>query len=301
MLLSTLVVNAGASFDDGGDAEGNAPPYLAVRVTRLPSSVLTAFLQPAEMTASEQQLSVGLQRFRFENASIDLGIDYQYTRFEYAGAGTRNRDLHRLQVPIRFNWRPGPWRYRGYLAPGVSTSSNVFKDFLNRGSQEDLHLSGRFEAQRGRISSHWFVGAAFDQSFGRSRLYPVVGAEFPVTDRLHLRIAFPDPGASFAATGRQSIIARLFPAGHSWHVVADDFNSDFEYRAQALRSQLTWSILLTNAFAIDISGGYEFRRHHRFTDDRGERIRTDINDQWLFAIGFRFGSSPLPYANGSGF
>jgi hypothetical protein len=296
ILATTMTLSPTVSW-----ADTEQPPYLALSITRIPTSTLTAFGPPADASDSERQVTIGLSRFRHARSTFDLVLDYQYTRYEYDGVASRNRDLHRLQVPLVFQSETAAWRYHGYLALGISTSSNVFKDFLNRGGREDLHLSGRIEARRHHDRDRWILGASFDRNFGRARFYPVIGRHISSIDNLDLRIAYPDPYAQFMFSERHSVTARLFPAGHEWHVVSDDFSSDFQYRVKALRTQLTWSINVTGHLTLDVTGGIETGRRHSFVDDQGSAFDSDLDDEWLFAVGIRIGPSPLPFPNGSGY
>ena len=92
---------------------------------------------------------------------------------------------------------------------------------------------------------------------------------------------------------------RLYPAGHQWHVMTDDFSAEFDYRVEGIRAQLGWSIKVWKRIALDLSGGYEFARKHYLTDDLGARIESGVDDQWLLLFGVRAGPAPLPYTHGA--
>jgi hypothetical protein len=297
-----IVLTTSSAFPAmSGNCDVGKPPYFAALFGDLPSSSLDDTGGSESVSASERQGLLGLYRFGNSEVCVDLALDYQYTHFEYEGLQSRDRDLHRLQLPLSFATTAGDWRIRGVIAPGISTSSNVFKDFLNRGSSDDLLLAGRVEFLTGAGNRQYLLGLAHDRSFGRPGFYPIAGVMFEPGDRLRLRLAYPDPGLAYRLGERQQITARVFPAGHQWHVVADDFATDFDYRVEALRSQLTWSIPIGKRLAIDLSGGYESGRRHVLTDDLGNRIDTTVADEWLVAIGFRIGPAPHIYTNGTTF
>ena len=193
----------------------------------------------------------------------------------------------------------GGWTMDANVAPGISTSSNVLKEFFDAISSDDLFATVRLEGRRGSSSRRWVLGLAYDRAFGRPRFYPVAGVELSPADSFDLRLAFPDPGFEYRFSGKQTISGRLFPAGHQWHVMTDDFSSEFDYRVEGFRAQLGWSIRLWKAITLDVSGGYEFARKHYLTDDLGVRIESDVEDQWLFLLGLRAGAAPLPYTHGS--
>ena len=278
--------------------EGRAP-FLALSITRQPSADFSSSPAPASVSAKETQVFAGFHRFEAGDGTLDVGLDYQYTRYVYDGIDGRNRDLHRFQFPLRYQGTTSGWSIDANIAPGISTSSNVLKEFFDEVSGGDLFATARLEGHRESGSHNWVAGLAYDRTFGRPLVYPIAGIELSPTDELDIRLAFPDPGFRYRWSDRQSLSGRLFPAGHQWHVMTDDFSAEFDYRVEGFRAQLGWSIRLWKAITLDISGGYEFGRKHYLTDDFGVRIESPVDDQWLFLFGLRTGSAPLPYTHGS--
>ena len=279
-------------------AEEGRPPFLALSVTRQPSADFSGAPAGASVSTKENQVFAGFRRFDAGEGTLDLGLDYQYTRYVYEGIDGRNRDLHRFQFPLTYRNTHAGWEIGGSVAPGISTSSNVLKEFFDAISRDDLFATARFEARRGGTSRNWVLGVAYDRRFGKPRAYPIAGIEFSPGDALDLRLAFPDSAFQYRWSDRQSVSGRLFPAGHQWHVMTDDFGAEFDYRVEGFRAQLGWSIRVWKAISLDISGGYEFARRHYLTDDRGVRIESAVEDQWLLLFGLRAGPAPLPYTHG---
>jgi len=253
----------------------------------------------AELAVEETRISAAFGRLSLESLTLHFGVDYEYTHYEYVGIESRNRDLHRLQLPIHFDSDLGDWQLEGYIAPGVSTSSNVMKDLFSQASGDDLIVTGRVRLQQTRAGKTWCAGIAHDRRFGKSLGYPVVGLEFDPKTNVHVRLAFPDPSVAINISARQSIHAGIYPAGHQWHVVSDDFSSDFNYRVEAWRGQLTWRLPLWRMLGLDISAGYEFGREHHLSNDAGMRLRIDIRDQWFIAAGFHMGAARIPKTHGA--
>ncbi len=274
-------------------------PAVAAAHARMSS---TDFALPApggEVEAAEWRLAACLVAFGTIDNGIELGLDYQYTRYEYTGVAGRNRDLHRLAVPVGFVSTRDGWRLAGHLAPAIATSSNVFKDIGGRAGGRDFRLDARIETEFGRApAGRWLIGAVFDTAFGESRLYPVVGLAGEPGPRSRLRLAWPDPAFEFAPTPRHALSARLAPAGQRWHVVSDELGADFDYEVRGLRLELAWSYRLYANLTVDLLAGFETDREHRLTDDAGNRIRAEAGDQWLVGLGFRLGPAPLPSAHG---
>ncbi len=297
-MISCVAIGPSAAIAHHDGAQDDAGRFLALLFARAPAADFRNTGSTADLTVKENQVHGGLFRSSLGETTLKGGVDYQYTRYEYEGIAGRNRDLHRLQIPLHFSRASALWRLDGYVAPGVSTSSNVLKDLFNRGSRDDLYVSARFEGQRKAQARTWIVGLAHDRLFGEPTLYPVFGVEFSPRPALDVRIAFPDPAIRYRVSDRMTLLGRLFPAGHEWHVVSDDFASEFDYRVEAYRAQTSLNIRAWKALSVDFALGYEFGREHHFTDDAGTRIESRVDDQWSVALGFRVGPAVLPYAHG---
>jgi hypothetical protein len=275
------------------------PPFLALSIARQPSADFAGAPSAASVRTKENQVYAGLYRFEAGNGTLDFGLDYQYTRYVYDGIDGRNRDLHRFEFPLRYRGALSGWRINGSIAPGLSTSSNVLKEFFDRISRDDLLVTARVEGRREWRSGNWVIGAAYNRAFGKPLLYPIAGIEFSPNEALDVRLAFPDSSFEYRISAGRSLSGRLFPAGHQWHVMTDDFDAEFDYRVEGIRAQVGCSIRLWKQVTLDFGGGYEFARKHFLTDDRGVRIESEVDDQWLFLFGVRAGAAPLPYTHGS--
>lgn len=273
-------------------------PFVAANVAVIPESGFEFPEDRSEFRSKEYRLVAGLFAFDAGDLGLDLGADYQYTRYEYAGIDGRNRDLHRLQLPIGFGYQMGKWQFDGFIAPGVSTSSNIMKDLGDKGSGDDLIVTASLEGTL-PAAPHlsWLAGLAYDRAFGEPAPYPVFGLVYQPQDSVRFRLVFPDPEFDYSPTPRQHWSLRLMPAGHEWHVFSEELNDEFDYAVEAWRAQTTWSLIFTNRIRVDLSAGYEFNRSHTFVDDLGRPIDADAEDQFFAAIGLRFGDAPIPYTN----
>ena len=239
-------------------------------------------------------LSGGGSGYRF-----DLGMDYVYTRHEYDGVAGRDRDLHRLQFPLALRRQGRGWRVDALLAPGVATSSNVFKDLGSRGTEADFLLTGRVELRLGRgPRSAWLLGVSHDRSLGETRTLPVAGLEYRPSVALGLWLAWPDPALEMALSPRQSLVLDAFPAGQRWHVVSDELGEAFDYRLEGWRVRATWSYRLAGGVVLDLGLAREFGREHGFTDDTGRRIDAGADAGYRVMLGIRIGAAPLPRGRG---
>ena len=284
-----------------GADESGQPPYVVARYTGLPTAAVEDLGPATELAGKEHRLSFGIYQWASEENWLAVGIDYEYTHFDYSNINSRDRDLHRLQFPITFASTFDQWQVRGFVAPGVSTSSNIFKDFLNRGSADDALLTARAILSPQQPGSHWFAGVAYDRSFGEPRLYPVAGIEWMPAPELSLRLAFPDSAFRWQASQRQSLQGRISPAGHQWRVVSDDFTREFDYSVESWRAELNWNISLWRHVSLDLAAGYDMARKHEFAGGQGNSLRSGIDDTVYLAVGFRVGDAPLPFPRASSF
>jgi hypothetical protein len=299
-VLTTALHGCASTGPDADSAVHEArPPFLALSITRQPSADFSATAAAASVRMKENQVYAGLYTRAAGNGTLDVELDYQYTRYVYDGIDGRNRDLHRFQFPLRYRGPLGGWAIDANVAPGISTSSNVLKEFFEAISSDDLFATARVEGRHGSSTRSWVAGIAYDRAFGKPRVYPIAGIELSPSDSFDLRLAFPDSGFEYRFSDKQAVSGRLFPAGHQWHVMTDDFSSEFDYRVEGIRVQIGWSIRAWKAVTLDIAGGYEFARKHYLTDDLGLRIESDVEDQWLLVFGLRAGAAPLPYTHGS--
>ena len=272
--------------------------YFSANASRIDNADFQGLAPGADVRTKDNQVAAAFARISRGETTIDFGFDYQYTRYQYNNVDSRNRDLHRVQLPIWISAPRGRWQLHSHIAPGIFTSSNVLGDFFNRGGSDDLYVSARIEATQRDTARPWVLGIAHDRAFGKSMTYPVVGLKLSPSNSVDIRLAWPDPAIDVVLSARQALSLRVFPAGNKWHVRTDDFSQEFNYRFESWRSQFNWSIGVFDSVSLDFSIGYEFDRTHHFTDDLGVRINADADSQWLYAIGFRVGSGALPLTHG---
>jgi hypothetical protein len=252
----------------------------------------------ATLGTKETRLAIGLFGFGPEARRLDLGLDYQYNRYSYEVLDSRNRDQHRLQVPLGLRATAGHWSIDAFIAPGVATSSNVFKDIPSQSSKEDFFATAQVEAVKSNdTATSWLIGAAWDRSFGEPRFYPVAGFQYQPSERLVARVAFPDSDVSWRFTERQTLTLRLYPSGFEWHVLDDDLVTEFDYGVEAWRAEAWWSLRTFRTVFLDLSVAWEFARRHEFTDRMGTRIDAEVDDALFVTVGVRWRDGPLARTN----
>lgn len=286
--MAALALAVSNGFVQSAQADA---PTLALRATLIAGESFEAPTAGASADGKEYQLSAWMDLPDAGPAALALGLDYQYTRYEYDDIAGRNRDLHRLQLPLRLDYTSGAWRLDSVLAPGVSTSSNVMKNLFEEFTGDDLVLTARLEASHGSDDRfRWLGGLAWDRSFGNPGLYPIAGVLYAPGGNFSARIAFPESEIRYRLSERQQALFRVMPAGHEWHVVSDELASEFDYEAEGWRAEAFWSLQLWRHLYFDVGAGYELGRHHQFVDDRGVAVDADLDDAFALSAGLRLGA-----------
>jgi hypothetical protein len=219
-----------------------------------------------------------------------IGADYVYTHYSYEGLPTRDRDLHRLTLPVEWS-SPGATSVTLAATPTVATSSNVFQDLFSRGTADDFELYASVTVQRrAEAGWGWRLGAAYDDSFGDPEPYPVAAVTF-ASAKLALELGWPRASAQWQASDVFDLGIEVAPAGARWHVVSDErAGADFDYLVEAWRAALVANWRLAPRWNVAARIGSEFDRHHDFEDDTGARIDADAQSAAFaaFALAFDF-------------
>src|SRR5690606_35419234 len=116
----------------------------------------------------------------------------------------------------------------------------VFKDFLDRGTSDDVDLDLRLQMQRWRGASHgWRVALLRDSAFGKPRFYPEAAFLWR-SPRAYAELGLPSSRAQWQLRPALAVGAAVFPSGAAWHVVSDERGgAEFDYLARAWRAALT--------------------------------------------------------------
>lgn len=272
-----------------GLAFGAPGAPLEVEFTR--STLATADFGDARLSGTENQILIRGARQRAGTGEFRWALDYAYQRYEYQGLPSRNRDLHRLEVPLSWHGDAAlSWTIE--FRPVIATSSNVFKDLWSRGGSDDVMWHGRaiLERKSGGSRWGWRAGAARDDAFGRESIYPVA-ALVRRHEGMQVEIGWPvsramlDVGRSFELGGE------VAPAGARWHVVSDERGgASFDYAVRAWRAGAILRWRQAGGFVLTTRAGLEFDRRHRFEDDTGETVNRGAGEATYFelAAGYRW-------------
>ena len=269
----------------------HAMPHPAPSIEFTRSALETADFGTARLSGTENRIVLrGAQR-HWSAGEFQWALDYAYQRYEYRGLPTRNRDLHRLEAPLRWDGT-GPAAWSAEFRPVIAASSNVFKELWSRGSSDDVMLHARVWHDRVPlgIGWGWRAGIAYDDAFGAEEIYPVL-ALLREHEHVRLELGWPvtralfELGRGFAAGGE------VAPAGARWHVTSDERDGasfDYEVRAWRAAAKLRWAS--SGGFFLTSRAGVEFERRHRLEDDTGATVNRAVEEAPFIelAAGYRW-------------
>lgn len=248
-----------------------------------------ARLGTARMSGREQGLRAWTPTFDVTGGGFVGGANYVYTHYDYTGLPTRDRDLHRLAVPLQWS-RGDATVVRITATPTVATSSNIMKDLFNRATGDDVNLYGEASVERVAAAGWgWRLGAGYDDRFGDPQAYPVAALLYAST-AFALELGWPHASARWRARDALHFSAQVAPAGARWHVVSDERGgADFDYTVEAWRAWLGVDWGFTTRWRLAAQLGSEFDRHHDFEDDTGARVDADAGSAAFAAVSLRYG------------
>ena len=262
-MLAAAVASQAARAQDGG---GLAIHHL---------SVAGADFGDATIRERQSGLRGWSREYAFDRVAFRFAATYAYTRYEFDGLDSRDRDLHSVHVPLQ--WRTHDGRWFVVLTPVIATSSNVFKDLVNRGTSDDYDLYARAEyrAPAGNGAIGWRAAVVRDAAFGRPQPYPELALLWN-DGRFEADVGLPRARLDWKARDDLALGVAVAPAGAQWHVVSDERGgAEFDFRARAWRGGLHAAWRPWRFLRINGQIGIEFARNYAFEDDAGAVVGRD--------------------------
>lgn len=290
LLLSVLFLVHCVTGDNAFAENAKPDKYFSIKHNRiswadLPNGDLADINTGAKTRVKETGFDSVFAKTTNGTSSWSFGTNYAYTRYLYDRVNSRHRDLHSITFPVTYTNQADQFACSFHLSPGIATSSNAFKDPLNRLEAKDLVTTGGFSTDLA-VGKNWIVllGARYDYRFGESKLYPIAGIVLSASENLTLRLAYPDSLFSVRFDDSIQLFTLLYPAGNQWHVHTDDFQQEFTYNAEGWRVEtgLRWNI--RQPLAVLFSAGYEFERHIGFDEESGVRLSSKIDNNIFFSV-----------------
>ncbi|NHA14852.1 hypothetical protein [Thioalkalivibrio sp. XN279] len=248
-------------------------------------ALATADFGDARLSGSENRLAVRGPAIPAGEGQFRWALDYAYQRYEYSGLPTRNRDLHRVEVPL--TWRGlAPTAWEAEFRPVVATSSNVFKELWSRGSSDDFMWHGRVLRQREPQGARWGwrAGIAYDDAFGAEQAYPLF-ALLREHHGMRMELGWPVTRAMLEVGRGFAVGGEVAPAGARWHVVSDERDeAAFDYEVRAWRAGATLRWESSGGLFLTTRAGLEFERRHRLEDDTGATVNRAVGEAGFFEL-----------------
>ena len=272
-----------------GTAAALPQPAPSLEFTR--GTLATADFGAAQLSGKVNRIALQGRSRPWAAGEFSWSLDYAYQRYEYRGLPTRNRDLHRLEVPLRWDGKESTG-WSAELRPVVAASSNVFKELWSRGSGDDMMLHGRVLRERVPFGAGWGwrVGLAYDDAFGAQKAYPVV-ALLRQYEGMLMELGWPATRAMLELDGGFAVGGEIAPAGARWHVTSDERDGasfDYEVRAWRAGAKLRWES--RGGLFLTTQAGLEFERRHRLEDDNGAMVNRGVDEAAFveLAAGYRW-------------
>ena len=279
VLLVLAALAAGARAQDGA---GIAIHHLSVGSAD--------FGDDATIRERQSGLRGWSREYLHENVAFRFAVTYAYTRYEFDGLESRDRDLHHVHVPLQ--WRTHDARWFAVLTPVIATSSNIFKDLVNRGTRDDYDLYARVEhrALGANGGVGWRAALMRDAAFGRPQLYPELAVLWS-GGRVEADVGVPRARLDWKAREDLALGVFVAPAGAQWHVVSDERNgAEFDFRSRAWRGAFNAAWRPWRALRVNAQLGMEFARNYAFEDDTGATIKRDASSApyWRIDLSWDF-------------
>ena len=274
-ILLSLVVTSPTAATPGSHAE--------IELSR--TSLATADFGAARLRGTENRLAIRGAPLPAGEGEFRLALDYAYQRYEYEGLPSRNRDLHRLEVPLSWHGEAA-CSWMAELRPVIASSSNVFKDITSRGSSNDFMWHGRAMLERTPRGTGrgWRLGVARDDAFGREAIYPVA-AVLRQRAGMQVEIGWPVSRAMLNVGRSLELGGEVAPAGARWHVVSDERDgASFDYEVRAWRAGAIVRWRPAGGFVLTTRLGLEFDRRHRLEDDTGASVARAVDEATFFEL-----------------
>lgn len=229
----------------------------------------------------ETEFRTGYPVWKEPGRVVSLGL--RWTQYDFLSSAPPVEDFtaHSLRFPLTAVWpRDAGWSWMANVAPAIRS------DFESMTS-DDLGISAMvIGTYPWRPELRLSAGAVYGQDFGRSRLFPALGASWTPTPEWQVDLLFPRPRVTYKATPSLTFIAGMEPGGDQWNIDLAGDERDLalsEYRAGL---GVEWQF--ARHFALVAHAGHVFGRELEIRDGRRKESETDIDDTWFARIGLRF-------------
>jgi hypothetical protein len=149
--------------------------------------------------------------------NLSIGAFYQLNVWTFDDSNIDDFDLHKIKVPIGASFAASEdVRVNLSLLPGLNSDMEEIDgdDFRLDASAAGTYIYSP--------TLQFVAGVAYGEEFGDPELYPIGGVIWQATDQLGLRLVFPTPKVTYAASEDLNLFIMGEPTGGEWNVEVND-------------------------------------------------------------------------------
>jgi hypothetical protein len=138
-------------------------------------------------------------------------------------------------------------------------------------------------------SVNLYGGLAYNRSFGKDTLFPVVGLDWKINDEWFLNLAFPRPFIAYQASDSLLFYAGIGPAGGEWNVEnpldsEDDENYNFYFSGYRVGGGVEYDI--NKHITMYLNVGSTMLRDYEIKNDNRTLLDTKVDNTFIGIVGF---------------
>lgn len=233
------------------------------------------------LALSEVEVSVGYPILRRPDGTLTLGLRYIRSDFDISSARITDFDAVAVNVPLRYTYRGMTnWTWMASLSPGLHTDFDGI-------TSDDIRAAALLIGTR-TMSPEWSLsgGLVYNQDFGRSRVFPAIGALWQPDARWRIEALMPRPRVVYSPTESVDAYWLIEPSGDSWNIRLPEGSRNVGLGQW--RTGLGLDVRLGRGLALFVQAGWVFDRELEIRDGRDKVDSLDIDDTWSVRAGLRF-------------
>jgi len=237
--------------------------------------------QPGEtLSLSEWEVSSGYPVLRRNESTLVLGVRYVRSEFDIESSRIDGFTAHALNVPLRYSYRGMTnWLWLASLGPGLHTDFDGV-------TADDLRATALLIGTR-TLSPSLSVsgGLVYNQDFGRSRVFPAIGAVWKPDETWRVEALMPRPRVVYTPSSRLDLYGVIEPSGDSWNVRLDGETRNVGLEEWRAGAGVEWRI--TGTLALFAQAGWVFDREIEIRERRDKLDGIGIDDTWYARAGLK--------------
>ena len=134
-----------------------------------------------------------------------------------------------------------------------------------------------------------YGGVAYNRSFGKDSIYPLVGLNWKINDSWYLGLVFPRPFIAYQASESLLLYAGMGPAGGEWNVEnpidsQDEENYNFYFSGYRVGCGVEYDI--NKHITMYLNVGSTMLRDYEIENDDRTLLDTKVDNTFIGTVGF---------------